>query len=99
PGIGAKTATALLAEHRSLEGAIAAAAAAGGGMRPRVAAALCDHADQLRAFREIATLQPAEVTLPADADTDLAAGAAAAERLGMRRLAERLRGARSVDDL
>ena len=93
PGIGAKTAAELLARHGSLEGAIAAAQDDGGGLRPRVAAALRDHAEQLRAFREIATLQRVAVARPADRVTDLAAGADAAEALGMRRLAQRLRAA------
>jgi DNA polymerase-1 len=92
PGIGEKTAADLLARHGSLEGAIAAAQTAT-ALRPRVAAALRDHADQLRDYREIATLQRVDVARPADRPTDLAAGADAAEALGMRRLAQRLRAA------
>ncbi len=95
PGIGAKTATDLLKRHGSLEEAIAAA----GGERPKIAAALRDNADALLAFREIATLRPAEVELPADRPTDLAGGAAAARGHGMNRLAERLESAHSVRDL
>jgi 5'-3' exonuclease len=95
PGIGAKTATALLQRHGSLEGAIAAADTE----RPRVAAALRDNAEQLRAFREIATLRPAEVSVPGDQETDLARGAEAARALGMNRLAQRLSEAGSVGDL
>jgi hypothetical protein len=51
------------------------------------------------AFRDIATLRPAQVPLPDDAETNLAGGAEAARSLGMRRLAERLEAASSVADL
>jgi DNA polymerase-1 len=95
PGIGAKTAAALLERHGSLDAAIAAA----DQERPRVAAALRDHADALRAYREIATLQPADVARPPDRDTDLAGGARAARELGLGRLAERLAAADSLSDL
>ena len=95
PGIGAKTATALLERHGSLEAVIAAA----DQERPRIAAALRDNADALRAFREIATLQPTAVTLPPDRETDLAAGAAAAREYGMNRLAQRLEDAELLADL
>jgi 5'-3' exonuclease len=88
-GIGEKTAAELLRCHGSLEAAIAAAE----GERPRVAAALREQADELRGFLDIATLREVAVTLPPDRPTDLEGGAAAAEALGMRRLAERLRGA------
>jgi len=87
-GIGEKTAAELLRRHGSLEAAIAAA----DGERPRVAAALREQADELRGFHDIATLRRIAVERPTDRETDLAGGAAAAERLGMRRLAERLRG-------
>jgi len=95
PGIGAKTAAALLERHGSLEGAIAGA----GEERPRIAAALTDAADELRAFRDIATLRHAEVQHPPDRPTDLVAGAAAVRELGMKRLAERLEAAGSLADL
>ncbi|HZU40681.1 MAG TPA: 5'-3' exonuclease [Solirubrobacteraceae bacterium] len=95
PGVGPKTAAELLREHGSLEGALAAA----GRLRPKLAAALSENADQLRAFREIATLREAPVQRPPDRATDLAAGAAAARELGLRRLAERLEAAGSVRDL
>jgi DNA polymerase-1 len=95
PGIGPKTAAELLQRHGSLEGAIAGAL----HERPRVTAALTESADELRAFKEIATLQPIHVERPPDAETDLAGGAVAARRLGLNRLAERLEAANSVGDL
>jgi 5'-3' exonuclease len=95
PGIGAKTATALLQAHGSLEGAIAAA----DKQKPRVAAALRDNADELRAFRAIATLRHVELERPPDRATDLDGGAEAARALHMYRLAERLENAQSLADL
>jgi DNA polymerase-1 len=85
-GIGAKTAAALLQEHGTLEAVIAAAPA----LRPRLAEALREQADELRSFREIATLQDVPVTRPPDRGTDHRGGAAAARELGMERLADRL---------
>ena len=95
PGIGPKTAADLLTRHGSLDRAIAHAA----GERPRIAAALTDNAEQLRAFREIATLRPSEVELPGDRETDLDGGAGAARGYGMGRLAERLERAGSLAEL
>jgi len=97
PGIGPKTAAELLSEYGSLEAAIEVAPK--GRLRPRVAGALIDHADNLRAFKDIATLRLIDLERPADRETDLEHGADAAERFGMRRLAERLRAANSVTDL
>ncbi len=94
-GIGPKTAASLLSRYGSLEGAIAGA----DHERPRVAAALKDSADELRAFRDIATLRSVAVQRPPDRVTDLAGGAQAARGLGLNRLAERLENADSVADL
>ncbi len=95
PGIGPKTAAELLGKHGSLEATISAAAVE----RPRTAAALREHADELRAFRDIATLRTAELERPPDRATDLDGGAAAARRYGMNRLAERLEKADQLSDL
>ncbi|MHB8689835.1 MAG: 5'-3' exonuclease [Solirubrobacteraceae bacterium] len=95
PGIGPKTAAELLTRHGSLEGAIAQAAAE----RPRIAAALRDNADALRAYREIAMLRIVDVERPADRATDLAGGAQAAKSLGINRLSERLAAAGSLAEL
>jgi DNA polymerase-1 len=95
PGIGPKTAAELLTRHGSLEGVIAGASQE----RPRVAAALTDNADALRAFKDIATLRTGPVDRPPDQPTDLDGGAAAARRNGMNRLAERLEKAESIADL
>ena len=85
-GIGEKTARDLLVTHGTLEGAIAGAI----GERPRVQAALRDGADDLRGFREIATLVRVPLERPADRPTDWRGGARAARERGMNRLAERL---------
>jgi 5'-3' exonuclease len=86
-GIGEKTAAELLQRHGSLEGALEK------GVRetkPSVRAALCTQADELRAFKEIATLQDVDVKRPADTPTDYARAAGAARERGMERLAKRL---------
>ncbi len=95
PGIGPKTAAELLQRYGSLEEAIAHAVRE----RPRVTAALTEHADELRAFREIAALRPVELQPPADRATDLDGGARAARELGLGRLSERLAAASDVSDL
>ena len=53
-------------------------------------AALRDGADELRVFRDIATLRHVDVERPPDRPTDFATAAAAAAARGMNRLAERL---------
>ena len=93
PGIGAKTARDLLLDHGSLEGVIAAAQGVAPGMRPRIAQALRDNAEQLREFLQIAQLVELEVTRPPDRATDHAGGAEAAAANGMARLAARLQRA------
>ncbi len=87
-GIGEKTAAELLRRHGSLEGAIT------GALRERsarVRGALRDSADELRAFKDIATLRRAKgVRRPRGRATDFAAGAKAVRALGMNRLGERV---------
>jgi DNA polymerase-1 len=97
PGIGQKTAAELLYRHGTLEALLAAVAHDDAGERPRIAAALRDNADQLRAFREIALLRPVELERPPDRATDFAAGAVAASALGMGALAGRLEVAAGSD--
>ena len=58
--------------------------------RPALRGALLDAAEDLRAFKDIATLRDASVDPPPDRETDWAAAAAAARKRGMNRLAERL---------
>jgi 5'-3' exonuclease len=87
-GIGEKTAAELLRRHGSLEGAIA------GALRERsarVRGALRDDADELRTFKDIATLRRAKgIRRPRDRATDYAGGAKAARALGMNQLGDRL---------
>ena len=85
-GIGEKTAADILRRHGSLEAALGAPIRE----KPTVRRALVDQADELRMFRDIATLRTVDLRLPPDAETDWSGGAAAARELGMRRLAERL---------
>ena len=85
-GIGEKGARDLLREHGSLEALLALPR----GLTPRVYGSLRDQADELRAFRAIATLQPIDIELPADAPLDHEAAAQAARERAMNRLSERL---------
>jgi DNA polymerase-1 len=86
-GIGEKTARDLLRAHGSLDALLALPR----GLTPRQYESLRDQADELRAFREIATLQPIDVELPPDAPLDHEGAAEAARARSMNRLAERLR--------
>jgi DNA polymerase-1 len=86
-GIGEKTAAELLKRHGSLEAALAGAAKE---RPPRVSGALLDGGEQLRVFKQLATLQAVDVKPPPDRATDYASGAGAARGLGMNRLADRL---------
>src|SRR4051795_741462 len=81
-GIGEKPAAELLRRHGSLEAAIAGAIRE----RPAVRRALLDQADELLAFKDIATLRDADVERPPDAPTDRVRGAEAARALRMNRL-------------
>src|SRR4051794_292164 len=87
-GIGEKTAADLLRRHGSLEAAIAGAVRE----RPTVRRALLQQADELAMFKDLATLRPAPVEPPPDRPTDAEQGAAAAEAVGMKRLAQRFGG-------
>lgn len=99
PGIGAKTAAALLERHGSLEALLGAVAREDAGERPRLASVLREHAAALRRYREIAALRPLVAGRPRDARTDLRGGAAAAAPLGLGNLAGRLEAAASLADL
>jgi DNA polymerase-1 len=90
PGIGVKRAAELLLRHGTLEGVLAAAESGDRAVRPRASATLIEHAELLRAFKQIATLVRLPVQRPPDRPTDYAAGARAARELGMKGLAERL---------
>jgi 5'-3' exonuclease len=88
-GVGDKTAAELLRAHGSLEGVLDAAI---GERRPKLRVALLDARDELLAFKDIATLRDAGVERPPDRPTDFDGASAAARRLEMNRLAERLEG-------
>jgi 5'-3' exonuclease len=85
-GIGAKTAAELLQRKGDLEHVILGAIRE----KPSVRRALIEQADELRAFKDIATLRTIAVERPPDSPTDYVGGAAAASELGMNRLAVRL---------
>ncbi len=88
-GVGPKTAAELLRRHGSLKEILDNAIRE---RRPALRSALIEAADDLRAFKDIATLRDAGLKLPPDRETDWAAAAAAARERGMNRLAERLLG-------
>jgi 5'-3' exonuclease len=86
-GVGPKTAAELLRRHGSLEAILENAIRE---RRPALRSALIEVADDLRAFKDIATLRDAGVDPPKDRATDWVGAAKAAHDLGMNRLAERL---------
>jgi DNA polymerase-1 len=86
-GVGPKTAAELLRRHGSLETILDNAIRE---RRPALRSALIEAGDELRAFKDIATLRDAGVEPPPDRETDWPAAAAAARERGMNRLAERL---------
>jgi 5'-3' exonuclease len=88
-GIGAKTAAELLRDHGDLDGVLAAARRPG-TFTPKRSGALCDAADELHVFKDIATLRELDLERPPDRPTDFAAAAEAAREHGLERLAERL---------
>jgi 5'-3' exonuclease len=88
-GVGEKTAAELLRRRGSLEAVL------DGAVRerpPRLSGALLAAADELRGFKEIATLRPVPVRRPPNQQTDFASAAEAARERGMNRLAQRLEG-------
>src|SRR3954447_8232218 len=85
-GIGPKTAADLLRRKGDLEHVIPGAIRE----KPSVRRALIEQADELRSFKDIATLRTIPLDRPPDAPTDYAGGAKAAGELGMGRLAGRL---------
>jgi 5'-3' exonuclease len=85
-GIGAKTAADLLRRKGDLEHVILGAIRE----KPSVRRALIEQADELRAFKDIATLRTVPLDRPPDAPTDYAGGAELATRYGMNRLSKRL---------
>jgi DNA polymerase-1 len=87
-GVGPKTAAELLRAHGSLEGVLENAIRQ---PKPALRKNLLGAADELAAYKDMATLRDAGVERPADAATEWERAAAAAEARGMNRLAERLR--------
>ena len=85
-GIGPKTAADLLRRKGDLEHVILGAIRE----KPSVRRALIEQADELRSFKDIATLRTIPLDRPPDAPTDYARGSEAAAELGMGRLAKRL---------
>jgi DNA polymerase-1 len=86
-GIGAKGAAELLRRYGDLEGVIAHASE----LTPRQRAAVEDGADDLRGYREVATMRrDLPITIPDDAQLDAGAAAAWCTQAGMHRLASRL---------
>jgi 5'-3' exonuclease len=86
-GIGEKTAAEILGRRGSLEAALEGAIRES---KTSVRTALLEQGDELRRFKEIATLRDVDVELPPDRPTDYAGAAHAARERGMERLAKRL---------
>jgi 5'-3' exonuclease len=86
-GVGEKTAAELLRRDGSLEAVLDGAIRE---TRPRLRGELIEHREDLLAYKQIATLQDADVERPPDRSTDWDAAATAARERGMNRLAERL---------
>jgi 5'-3' exonuclease len=85
-GIGPKTAADLLRRKGDLEHVILGAIRE----KPSVRRALIEQADELRSFKDIATLRTIPIQRPPDAATDFAGGIAVAREHGMGRLSKRL---------
>jgi 5'-3' exonuclease len=85
-GIGPKTAADLLRRKGDLDHVILGAIRE----KPSVRRALIEQADELRSFKDIATLRTIPVERPPDAPTDYESGAKAASQYGMGRLTRRL---------
>jgi 5'-3' exonuclease len=85
-GVGEKTAAELLRRDGSLEAVLDGAIRE---TRPRLRGELIEHREDLLAYKQIATLQDADVERPPDRSTDWDAAATAARERGMNRLAER----------
>ena len=86
-GVGEKTAANLLRRRGSLDAAIENAVRE---RPPRLSGALLNQADELRMFKDLATLRTEKVKRPRNRKLDFAGGAAAARERGMNRLADRL---------
>jgi DNA polymerase-1 len=86
-GVGEKTAAELLRKHGSLEAILENAVRE---PREKLRVALTGAREELLAFKQIATLQPAKIRRPRDKRTDYKGAAKAARERGMNRLAERL---------
>jgi 5'-3' exonuclease len=86
-GIGEKTAADLLQRHGSLDAVLAGAVRES---KPSVRGALMESGDDLRRFKDIATLRDVKVKLPKNRPLDAAGGAKAARDRGMDNLAKRL---------
>jgi 5'-3' exonuclease len=84
-GIGPKTAADLLKRKGDLDHVILGAIRE----KPSVRRALIEQADELRSFKDIATLRTVPIERPQDRATDYAGGAKAASEHGMGRLSKR----------